>query len=287
MRCRRGVYLLKSKVQKLKFPKKSASNLHTALMRGTIIYYKLIILELVMRSYLNLFIIMLVVVQCTGAYAYNVFFEDHFDDGVLDSSWIISYGDGATGWSYTESGSSLTVTNVTGGTAHPSVQLRYFIPTTVGEFYYRGVLSWSQADDSYSQISRFITNLVSAGFYDAFVTDRKNNYIYPGEPNNFVGDQLALSGSMTVEIARDADNLLTVEINDELISSRTVTTGLASIGMVFRADASLPFGEARVDEVYFAGTSTDPEWGVNPVPEPVSIVLLFSAFLSLILRTKK
>ena len=56
--------------------------------------------------------IILTVFVLTVNVSAGVIFSDDFDDGVLDNAWNVSF-DNVTGWTYTESGTELTVTDIT------------------------------------------------------------------------------------------------------------------------------------------------------------------------------
>ena len=60
---------------------------------------------------MKIFTILLMLIMATTPAAADVVFEDHFNDEALDPEWIISLVD-ARDWTYTETDSALTVTDI-------------------------------------------------------------------------------------------------------------------------------------------------------------------------------
>ena len=56
-------------------------------------------------------LILIVMVFCTGGAVADTV-SDHFDDGVLDPNWNVTF-ENVSGWTYSESGTQLNVTDMT------------------------------------------------------------------------------------------------------------------------------------------------------------------------------
>ena len=56
--------------------------------------------------------ILIVLISHTAGLGMETVLYDHFDDGSLDPDWNISFADGAIGWTYTESGTDFSVTDI-------------------------------------------------------------------------------------------------------------------------------------------------------------------------------
>lgn len=148
----------------------------------------------------------------------SVVLEDGFDDGILDCAWTVSFVD-ANGWSYDESGSALSATDIdpsavnhTSGDAWSKILLsRTFAP--LEDFGVDFSFSW----DSLSNVQAMQRLVVSlhdasgsaiaiAGYDDSWVDLAGGMLAIIDGTSFFSGpDTLDLSGSAVVEIRRADD----------------------------------------------------------------------------------
>ncbi len=221
-----------------------------------------------------------------SAQAVTVLIDD-FDNGVLDPAWSETVQD-ATGWTYSESGTNLTVTDIQDITDddlfYGKVKLSQSF-TPLADFHVDFDFSWQTAitDVHDIRIHLYDTDdnlIVNAGFHDpwskyqggklAYVTGEASQY-WNGTWGNTGSDRLV--GSASVDISRVGSNI-DVSWDTVSLTSGTHATPLGRVDIEFwyyyaTESGSWPdstFGSESVDFVSVSGTTA--------VPEPATIALL-------------
>ena len=114
--------------------------------------------------------------------ANSIVINDHFDDNTLDPSWSTSF-EKATGWSYTESGTSLKVTDmITTAPGWASVNLTQYI-TPLSDFNISFKFSWD-SENNVKAVQNVIiqayaqdgTKIAEAGFSDGWINSEGAGY---------------------------------------------------------------------------------------------------------------
>jgi hypothetical protein len=196
--------------------------------------------------------------------------SDHFNDGTLAPAWNITYKD-ATGWTYTESGTKLTVTGI--GATHPNTDEHDEVHLTqsflaTGDFEVKSSLAWdSEGMDSTMQVlvvQVFSNNTAVAqgGYVDWWIAHTGEKFAGIGSLSAETGkDSLALSGSTAITIKRN-NGTVSVLWNDQVMLTGYCDLTIDKVGLMFlgRAYPGGNFGVLSVD--YFTA-----------VPEPSSITL--------------
>ena len=223
--------------------------------------------------------------------------DDHFNNDSLDPAWSIICIN-ADGWAYTESGTTLNVTDITptvinpdsGGTLAEVVLSRNFSPLT--DFHADFDFSWDSANSIQAMQNVYIRlydaddNLISfAGYNDAWVAHRGGQSAGAGEGRYFSNnDTLSYNGSASVDIDRAGSNI-TVSWNGVDLISGEDDNPLCGIDVHFMyyaySGSGGPsfFGTESIDLVKIEGT---------PVPLPCTMLLFGSGFAGVIgLRKKK
>jgi hypothetical protein len=226
------------------------------------------------------FIVAVMFVFLGGTYqAYGVY--DDFDDGVLDSAWQISYTN-ATGWTYQESGTNLTVSGVTGtATGWNSVFLRQNL-VTAGDFKISCAMSWNSVhwEEDYQSFAVQVYSggqlKIYNGYHDAWVLHRGQKAAkIEGSMYTSGWDTLPYTGSALVEIERK-DGLVTASWDGNVLLSSASNVAVDQVGIEFASCQydSYPFSSFSVD--YFSA-----------VPEPGTILLLGLGAAVLVSRRRR
>jgi hypothetical protein len=214
----------------------------------------------------------------------DIVLEDHFDDGVLDPAWNVTFEE-ATGWVYEESGTNLTVTDIGPTVVHAVSRETYakviltqtFTP--LSDFGVDFDLSWDSISSDRTmqkvEISLYSsdgTAIALAGYSDPWVSHRgdvaaelhSDTFL----ENTLEADFLPYSGSASIEIMREGAD---VEIlwNGELELSGNNANPLSRVDVVFSYYAYDGLGG-----VSFFGTESVDLIRVEGVPEPGTLLLL-------------
>jgi len=216
---------------------------------------------------------------------------DDFDDGDLDTAWNVSYIN-ASGWTYEESGTELTVTDIVpiNDFEWAGVRLTQTIDP-LADFIVDFNFSWDSEESltAMQKISLSLLNeknyiIASVGYRDdrvgaggGEVASAGKNYIWTGY------DTLPLSGLASANITRHDGNI-DILWDDVNILSGTADSLLCSVAIEFwyypYSNGSIfsTFGTESVDLV------SDPP--SSPVPEPIAIILLGIGLLGIFASRK-
>jgi len=218
----------------------------------------------------------------------SIILADDFNDGTLDPAWSITF-EGATGWTYTESGTNLTVTDIqdpTDDVDYGKVILsQSFTPLT--DFQVDFDFSWTEADLTAIQdirISLYDADgylFANGGFHDPWSKYQggKLAWISGGDSfwDGFFGNTGSdrLNGTVSLDISRIGSDV-NILWNGSNLVSRTYTASLSRVDVefwtyYFTAKQGWPtssFGSESVNLVRVEGQAA------TPIPEP-STYLLF------------
>ncbi|MBT3177183.1 MAG: formylglycine-generating enzyme family protein [Desulfobacula sp.] len=201
--------------------------------------------------------------------ANSIVINDHFDDNTLDPSWSTSF-EKATGWSYTESGTSLKVTDmITTAPGWASVNLTQYI-TPLSDFNISFKFSWD-SENNVKAVQNVIiqayaqdgTKIAEAGFSDGWINSEGAGYgMIEGNQYDTGPDSLSSSGSAVVTIARKGNDIKILWDGAILIEG-TSSDLLYRVDLVFSHNlmADSFFGNEAIDAVKVEGSYT-------PVSEP-------------------
>jgi hypothetical protein len=223
----------------------------------------------------------------------TVVLYDNFDNNFLDLSWSFA-SQNAAGWNYTEAGTNLTVTDINptvintesyGTWATVSLGQSF---TALNDFHVNFDFSWDSEESNdamqYCIIKLYdvYDNYLSeAGFYDAWVLQTGRQYASVGSTTYLSGyNSLGLSGSATVDIWRQGDDIIDILWNDSSILSGIDADPLGSIKMefgyyAFDDYATSFFGSEAVNLVSLENPPP------KSVPEPATMTLLVSGLIGL------
>ncbi|MHC4739426.1 MAG: LamG domain-containing protein [Planctomycetota bacterium] len=144
---------------------------------------------------------------------------DHFDDGVLDAAWNVTF-DNSTDWTYSESGTHLTVTDVGDVGAIVYISQDFYAS---GNFDAECSFSWDSAGTNRAmqafgfELLSGETRVALAHYHDPWLYHRGEKQAYIGANLYSSGlNTLPLSGSATVKIQRIA-GMVTVYWNDSIL----------------------------------------------------------------------
>jgi hypothetical protein len=139
--------------------------------------------------------------------------HDHFDDAQLDPAWAISFSQ-VTSWSYTESGTVLSVTDMAStGTGWTSVNLSRHLAAPLSDFNIDFQFSWDSGGDTRSMQNVLVqayaqdgTKIAEAGYSDGWIGSGGARYGMIGQSLIDTGpDSIASFGSASVTINRIVD----------------------------------------------------------------------------------
>ena len=218
--------------------------------------------------------------------------NDHFNNGKLDPTWSVSFQNSA-GWSYTESGTDLTVADITptvinhgdGGTWARVILSQTFTP--LADFNVDFDFSWnSEGSPSPMQsvsIKLYDGNQIAlAEYFDAWVQSRGEKVAIAGGNIFYSGyNTLPFEGTASVDISR-VGNSINVLWDDAVLVSGTSESPLSRVDLEFRyyaydgwAGTSF-FGSESIDLVKIKGDKIKG----NPVPDESATMLAFRHWYS-------
>ncbi len=207
----------------------------------------------------------------------DVLVNDHFDDGILDPAWQVDFQD-AHAWTYEESGTNLTVTDIDPEVVNPSgggpwavVSLSRAFSAT-DDFHVDFDFSWD-CEGNDTAMQRLTISLLdgsggtvaAAGLLDSWISARPCQWVLIGASSHCEADELPHSGVASVDIDR-ADDQVAILWNGTPILSDVLSTPIESVKIIFSFYAcSQPmystFGPESLDQVSIEGTPTPVEAG--------------------------
>jgi hypothetical protein len=238
----------------------------------------------IMKRMLMIIVSHLVLLSGT-AYSEYIPVFDHFDDGTLDPAWSITLEE-ATGWSYTEAGTELTVTDIDPFGGGKVILSRAF--SSLNDFYVDLDFSWGSEGSNSAYQLIYLTlydnshNIIAFGGYQDPWNDSPGqkvlvigaeshethgpSYQPPSDYYLSGADSLPLAGSASINISRVDDNLQLFWDNTLLVSG-VDSTPLGEIEIEFMRYAINYFGTESVDQIRVADAPA------TPVPEPSTLDL--------------
>ena len=190
--------------------------------------------------------------------------SDHFDDNMLDPAWSINFHQ-ATGWTYTESGTTLNVTDIAAtepGWASVSLT-QDFAP--LSDFNIDFWFSWDSEGSTRAMQNVLVQaygqtgKIIAAGYSDGWVSNYGAKYGEIGGTSIDTGpDSLPDSGSALVNISRTG-NVIDIRWNDDLLLSGSSDDFISRIELVFSYrvfDEGITsfFGNEAIDFINVEGT---------------------------------
>jgi hypothetical protein len=218
---------------------------------------------------------------------------DHFDDGHLDPSWNVVTGWFASGWSYFEDGTSLTVTDISSnvvntgsGDQWAAVSLSRDI-SPMHDFDAQFAFSWDSAGSVhamqivYLQMLNASGDLVcQAGYDDSWLSSSGSKYAeIAGAGYTYTLGTLPLAGSGTLEMSRSGNEISILWGGSPLLSG-TNSDLVATVSILFEyydinQNGTLSsFGTESVDLV-------------SVTPEPATLSLLALGGLAVMRRRRR
>ncbi len=217
--------------------------------------------------------VLLALPVANGSAAAEVVVHDDFDDAVLDPAWEVNLQD-ALGWTYEESGTSITVANIepefinhTSGGPWAIVSLSQTFPA-LSDFHVDFELAWDCLGSNAAMQQHLIflhdsngEAVVGVGFSDQWVGARACRYALIGSTTQCVANELPFSGSASVDIDRTGD-LVTILWDEVAILSEGLSVHIAGVEIVFSFNAydgpptDSIFGTESVDLVTVEGDLT-------------------------------
>lgn len=214
--------------------------------------------------------------------------HDHFDDAQLDPAWAISFSQ-VTSWSYTESGTVLSVTDMAStGTGWTSVNLSRHLAAPLSDFNIDFQFSWDSGGDTRSMQNVLVqayaqdgTKIAEAGYSDGWIGSGGARYGMIGQSLIDTGpDSIASFGSASVTINRIVDVVDIIWDGASLISGLENKL-LGRVDMVFshyvynESGITSFFGTEAVDFIQLEGQH-------STVPEPTTMLLLSMGIAGLV-----
>jgi hypothetical protein len=184
---------------------------------------------------------------------------DHFNDSVLDPAWSVGFHN-ATGWSYIESGTTLSVTDIAPtGLGWSDVNLTQYV-TPIGDFSLEFDFSWDSSNSARAMQDVLVqmyddlgNKLVEAGYSDGWTESSGAQYaMIGGSVFNSGAGSMPLAGSAHVLVVRSG-SAINVLWNGSQLLSGTGSTPVNRIDLVFGycnfSDSEGPslFGSESVD----------------------------------------
>jgi hypothetical protein len=193
--------------------------------------------------------------------------DDHFDDGVLDPAWLINF-QGATGWTYSESGTNLTVTDIAPAVVNSGnsqswarvILSHSFTPLT--DFHVKFDFSWDSGGNVramqvldislYDPDDHFVA---ACAYYDAWISKAGQKYAEM-EDDYLLGSSLKHAGTASIDISRLGSNT-TISWNGSTLFSGVTSDPISKVLLTFMYypyRGISYFGTLPVDLVRIEGT---------------------------------
>jgi hypothetical protein len=245
---------------------------------------------------------MLLMSMASTTYASSVV-SDHFDDGSLGSDWQVSFTN-ANGWTHTESGTLLTVTDITSATHDSGAGGNYATATlsksfsAISDFQVGLGFSWDSENDNRAMqrvgvrlLDSVGDTVVSAFYSDAWLAARGEKTATIGHIENITDgsgsgfDSLAFAGNAVIDIVRTGEEIDVFWNSINILSgdNSSEVSGVAldySFYSYIAAGPSL-YGSESIDFINIDGTQ------VSNVPVPAAVWLFGSGLIGLIGIRKK
>jgi hypothetical protein len=227
------------------------------------------------------------------AFAAKIEVYDHFDNGSLDPAWNVTWHN-ASSWTYTESGTNLTVTDIS--PADPTSNSPFWVTldqsfNPVDDFNIDFDFSWTQQDGyetEYLFLEGFGSDgkrLFSFGYHDPqYATTPTENpwgrtFYTDTASAGWWGIEQYGSGSSTFNVSR-TDGFVTVFNEDQQIHAGVLEIPLASLSLyisrAYNPDWNPPsyMDSVSVDKIHLTGETV----GAGPAatPEPGTLILFGS-----------
>jgi hypothetical protein len=241
-----------------------------------------------MKKLIVIILPLVLFLSLAGVAKATVVFEDHFDDASLDPAWATSFTN-ATGWTYNESGTNLTVSEIHSadlGTWAMVTLSKAFSPLL--DFSVDFDFSWdSMAEGSNSleamQNLYFVlydssyNPVIYGGYHDAWASNKGEKSAHAGGNHyNSGAGTLDFSGSASIDISRVGD-AINIFWDDDLLVSGLDGTPISGIDLRFSYYPSV-----KVSGAFFGSESVDlVKVQSAHAPEPATILLLSTGLMGM------
>jgi hypothetical protein len=232
-------------------------------------------------QFVKFFVLAIICLAAVGITNSSAAVNDHFNNNSLDPAWNVAY-DNASGWTYSESGTNLSVTGI--ATINSSVEsssVRVWQNFSApGDFEIKSGISWDSGS-TYNSMQWLVVKACSSntafqdGYVDYWVSHSGQKVARIGDSLMYDSgmDTLPLAGSAEITMKR-TNGFVSILWNNDVILSGSSSITIDKLELLF-LKSNYPDGN-------FGTLSVD---YVNAVPEPATICLF--AFAGLILRKKK
>lgn len=202
---------------------------------------------------------------------------DHFDDSAVHDGWTLSTENttnGTDGWTYSESGTNLTASDVIPETVHQDNGLTWSrmvlnrqLPVALGDYIVEMEISWSSEDESAMQYLHLELNsdtslLASAGFSDSWIGTVGSQYgrVWGNQLNS--QPNLELSDTANIKISRSGESTSIhwdgVEIHSGYSIGEMDNINLVFAHYPYQSGGSVSsFGSLSVDQIRIIGVAAE------------------------------